>query len=285
MPSPEVAFVAQPSVSASNRVIASPFEFYVTGEDALRIVSVCSVAGVHIKLQGRFIDERGTINANAWDHTPNSDRTTVTDDVPIGVGALLNLTVFASAGSPLIGQCFVIVQLVRGTGAAAIVLGTLLQGYVTSRQGLGWPGSPIQASTDGLPPVRVITPLPPNPGQEFTATVPTGARWEIIGVLNRFITSATVIDRFCYLDFNDPIQGDIALCSPAISQQASTNRIQTWAPNLPVASLLSQIIQMPMPNGLFLTAGQFIQSSTPNMQIGDVYTSIHIVVREWLEVN
>ena len=172
----ERPFLALPAASAGGRVIASPFQFVTTGEDALRLVSVNARPGVRLKIQARRYNTAGGIDANAWDHIPNDDRTPRSDDYPIGVGALLNLTVFASSGTPLVGQTFVIVQLVRGVGAAAIVLGTMLQGYVTSTQGLGWPGSPITSSTDAEPCVRAIQGTQPAPGVEISETVPTGAR-------------------------------------------------------------------------------------------------------------
>src|SRR5213592_1900599 len=173
----ERVFVAQPLASAGGRIIASPFQFYVTGEDHLRVISVNSLAGVRLKLQGRFIDTSGKLDAFSYDHIPTSDRTATTTMHQLGVGAVLNLTVFASTGAPVSGQTFVIVQLTRGLGAAAIVLGTLLQGYVTSAQHLGWPGSPIVTSTAGEPLIRKIVGTTPGAGNNINETVPTGARW------------------------------------------------------------------------------------------------------------
>src|SRR5204863_2582589 len=98
-----------------------------------------------------------SIIANSVDHVPNTDRSVKTSDHPLGVGQLLNLTVFASAGAPLIGQTYVKVQLIRGVGAAAIVLGTLLGGYVTAVHALGFPGSPIENSLTATPAIRYIT--------------------------------------------------------------------------------------------------------------------------------
>lgn len=160
----ERAFVASPVSSAAGRVIASPFQFYTTGEDNLRIVSSNSLAGVSLRVEARFIDPAGTISAQSWDHVPNSDRTPRTTDYRLGVGALLNLTVYASSGAPRIGQTFVMVQLIRGDAPAAIVLGTMLQGYVTAVQHLAWPGSPIQSSIEGGGYPRAIVGTTPAAG-------------------------------------------------------------------------------------------------------------------------
>src|SRR5436853_135315 len=82
----------------------SPSQFYLTGEDRLRIVSANSVAGVALKLQVRTASLRGDIQAQSFDHTPATDRSVLSQEFPIGEGSLLNATVFVGTGSPFIGQ-------------------------------------------------------------------------------------------------------------------------------------------------------------------------------------
>src|SRR4051812_10049451 len=112
MAATERQIVAQPTASAGGRVISSPFQFYTTGEDRLRVTSFNSLTGVALKIQSRFVDSKGAVQANAEDHIPLSNRTARQTEHELGAGALLNLTVFANTGTPQIGQTFVIVQLV-----------------------------------------------------------------------------------------------------------------------------------------------------------------------------
>src|SRR6266851_8271361 len=96
-------FPAVPAGFGGGRILPSPSEFYVTGEDNLRIVSSNTLAGVRVKLQARIADPRGTIVPESWDHVPASDRSVKSDIFSLGVGSLLNVTVFAATGAPLIG--------------------------------------------------------------------------------------------------------------------------------------------------------------------------------------
>src|SRR5437764_14870702 len=109
----ERVFLATPIPTAGARVIATPFQFWTSGEDNLRVLSVNSLSNVRLKVQGRFLAPDGTITAASHDHTPHSDRTVVTTESALGVGAVLNLVVYATDATPRIGQTIVTVQLLR----------------------------------------------------------------------------------------------------------------------------------------------------------------------------
>lgn len=284
MPAIERAFTAQPSSSAGGSVIASPFQFTTDPDTFLRAVSACSVAGVTIAIQGRRWDERGNLVAITEQHTPNSDRSTKTQDYAIGAGAVLNLTTFASAGSPLVGQCYVMIQLLRNFGGTAVVLGTLLAGYITARQALGFPGSPIQSSILGEPTPRVIAGTLPPAGVDLNETVPTGARWELLRVYAVLVTNATVISRWPFLGlFSGGLQNYFATVDTA--QQQGTTGSWKWAQNLPISSSIAQQhFSLPLPLPALLLAGNTFGTVTVGMQAADQYTQFRYVVREWLEV-
>lgn len=281
----ERAFFAQPIPGAGGRIIASPFQFVSTGEDNLRITSVNSLVGVHLKVQGRRLDSSGDIKSAAWDHTPSSDRMPTTSDVELGSGALLNLVVFASAGSPKQGQTFVIVQLIRGVGTAAIVLGTLLQGYVTGTQGLGWPGSPIQSSIEGGGIYRVVSGTQPAVGVFIQEIVPTGARWDVISLAVDLTTDATVITRQPIVTFLSGGIGQAAAWNyGAIA--ASTARTFMWSQGLALDNVPANgSLVSGLPVNLVLLGGSQIFVNCAFLQAGDQFGAPLLSVREWLEVN
>ena len=281
----EKAFVAQPVTTGGGRVISSPFQFYTTGEDSLRILSANSVAGVTLKIQARFVDSFGKIQANSWDHTPNADRSIAATEFEMGVGALLNLTVFAGSGAPMIGQTFVIVQLIRGSGVAAIVLGTLLQGYVTTQQAIGWPGSPIVSSTDGEPAIRTILGTAPAAGVEISETVPTGARWRLISLTARLQTAIGGANRIPYLFFSTGV-GTFGVYPQVGSTPANNVAYQTWGAGVPaVVAPGFDDTSTGIPETHVLPAGSSVRTVTNNIQAGDQYTAPAYSVQEWLEVN
>jgi len=282
---PSQTFVATPLATAGGRVISSPFQFYVTGEDRLRVISVNSVSGVVVTVRWRFIDAAGKASANEQRHTPNSNRTTASNDYELGLGALLNLTAFASSGSPLSGQTYILVQLVRGIGGAAIVLGTLLGGYVTAVQHLAWPGSPIVRSTEGEPAIRAVTGTTPAAGAEIVETVPTGARWSLLSARFTFTASATVANR--KPNWTHKASGN------TIYKTANTNVIAAGqlgdysvAPNVGYAvDTTNLLFTLPSPRESVLLAAHTFGTTTINVQVGDQYSAPNYLVREWLEVN
>lgn len=281
----ERAFFAQPVPGAGGRVIASPFQFVTTGEDSLRITSVNSLVGVRVKVQARRLDSGGDIKASAWDHTPASDRTAVMTDIELGSGALLNLTVFASAGAPRVGQTFVIVQLIRGTGAVAIVLGTLLQGYITSTQGLGWPGSPIQSSIEAGGCVRVLTGTVPGVGLDCVETVPTGARWELLNMFSQIATSVAGGTRVPYF-FTISGGQYVTFGVQANGAPPSETHAFTWGPNYPLNDdIPHHHHQQAFPSPMILLAGDTFGTLTLALTPTDQWEALRYRVREWLEVT
>lgn len=279
----EQVFPAAPALGPGGRILAAPFQFLLTGDDRLRIVSFNSLTGVVVAIQGYRMDPAGEKHPLRQVHTPNTDRTVATDDFALGAGALLNLTVFAAAGAPLIGQTFVILQLVRGVGAAAVVLGTLLAGYVTARQPLGWPGSPIVSSLEGEPVIRVVTGTDPAAGAEVSETVPTGARWELLSVRYTLVTSAVAGARRSRLVLTTPGSAVFVSLLPATTQAASDNLPYLWAPNLPSASIATTGLQQPLTQRAILPAGAMLGTSTQAVDAGDNYADVTFAVREWLE--
>jgi hypothetical protein len=281
----ERAFVAPLVSSAGGRVIASPFQFWTTGEDNLRVLSVNAAAGVVLTIQGRFIDNAGVIRASKWDHTPLTTRTARTSDYTLGVGAVLNLTVFASSGSPLIGQTYVVVQLVRGTGTAAIVLGTLLAGYVTAKQALAFPGSPIVNSIADGGVFRRITGSTPAAGAEIAEAVPTGARWMLISMVATLVTDATAINRTPNLFFN---AGGLDYFGSGQSTPVagSSSSPFWWSIGMALETkvgLIGSVAGILGENRML--AGFTFLTRTSNIQPGDQWSAPSYLVQEWLEVD
>jgi len=280
----EQFFGATPIPTGAGRIIASPFQFVASGEDSIRVVSVNSLAGVRVKIQGRILREKGNVEAFAHDHVPNTDRTVSFTDYSLGIGAVLNVVVYANVGSPLIGQTFVIVELIRGTAAAGIVLGTLLQGYVTSTQVLAWPGSPIRSSTDGEAYIRNIVGTDPPAGSEIVETVPFGARWELLS-----------FSAFCNKNANGgPMELRKAVGANLFWQVVASHTHNVGAViNYVFAQGLNTTSAGPpgtgtsnhaIPMNAHFNAGDEIRTSLVN-NAGDNWSAPVYTVREWLEVN
>jgi hypothetical protein len=280
----EQVFAGLPVAIGGGRIIASPFQFVAGGEDNLRVTVVNSAPGCRVAVQGRRFDTDGQIRPLAHAVAPTDDRVPVTRLFQLGAGALLNLTVFAVAGAPVVGQTFVIVQLVRGFSGATEVLGTLLAGYVTTTQALGWPGSPIVSSTDGEPALRFIKGTTPAPGSAFAETVPTGARWELLAVRFFVAASAVVVTRYIRVYVISGVTSPWIVVSPR-ALIASETRIYSFSVSLEYQSHdYIGVAQHGLPLRALLPAGAIIFGDVAYVDVADQVSAPEFVVREWLEV-
>lgn len=281
----ERVFAAQPFASAGQRVIVSPFQFATSDDDNLQIVSANSLPGVVLAVQGRRVTTQGAVEPFSYTHTPNSDRSTRTQNFKLGGGALLNLTIFASSGTPRVGQTYVSARIIRGLFGATLVLGGLLGGYVTAAQPLAFPGSPIVPSLEGEPVLIPVTGTMPAAGVEITETVPAGARWDLLTMNCQLVTSAVAGARRVSLAILGS-GGTVAQCLATADLAAASTGTFTFAPGLTPADYAARDLHVSgLPQRVLLRAGDQFSTVTYGLLGGDQYSQPRYFVREWLEVQ
>jgi hypothetical protein len=252
---------------------------YVTGEDCLRITSFNSLAGVVLALEGRFLRMDGIVVPFVERHVPNSNYTAATSLVTLGEGFLGNVQVRATSGAPQQGQCYIIVEIVRGRLAALQPLATLLQGYASDVQRLAWPGSPFVSSVAGAGVLRSITGTNPAAGLECSDTVPAGARWRLNSWFAQLTTDATVVNRTVALIIDDG--ANILFRVDASAAQTATQVRQYEAYATGVAPDVSgTAFRLPAPFPLSLAAGSRIRTLTAGIVAGDDWTAPQMLVEE-----
>ena len=262
--------------------LREPAALFVSGEDRLRLVSLNSLASVVLTIRGRFLAVAGGVpTAFAQTHTPTTDRTVASTDIPLGDGWLLGATIVATTASPIIGQAWVQLQLVRGGSGATVVLQTLAAGYVTDTQHLAWPGSPIASTLDGAGALRAITGSDPAAGAEMSETVPTGARWRLLGLAIELVTDATAANRDLILQVNNGV-GLFWASDPNQSQAASVTRTHVAAQGSRRLNPTAGTAMWHYPHDMDLLGGFVLTTSTTSIQAGDNYGAPELLVREWL---
>lgn len=280
----DVLTLKAPFVGNDGRPLIEPGAFFLDGNYALRINSWNALAGVVVTVRARIIRASdGELVDSSWDHTPNTNRTKATNDFPLPAGFILNVTAFASAGSPLVGQTFVQVQLARGLSGATLLLGTLLQDYVTSVQALAYPGSPIRSSVDGGGYIRSITGAAPGAGVEILETVPAGARWELLTGACVLTTSATAGTRIVGLLIRTAGVTRAATFQPT---GLIPSRIGVWyfgqaMPNM--TDPTGNQNTLPLPRSTMLLAADTWGTQTQAIAAGDQWNAPQYTVRELLE--
>lgn len=277
--------VAQPFVPSFPPLAAfggSPL--YVTGEDALAVTVMNAAAGVVVTITGRMLifgQTRPTPFTQTL--TPATDRSESVVRFAIGDGWLLNVQVKVSSGTPGFGQTFARVSLVHGLASTAAELFTLAMGYITAKLPQAYPGSLIASSLDGGGALRSITGTTPAAGAEVSETVPTGARWEVLAFRTLLTTSATVINRLVELVLDD---GALEYFRSGTSgQQAATIQGQhSFSQGWGIASFDGNANwAQTLPVGLRMGAGHRLRTTTNNLQVGDQYSLVQYLVREWIE--
>jgi hypothetical protein len=280
----ETPFVPRPLFSGRADIIAAPFPWLFTGEDNLRVVIVNSVPGVAVTVHGRFL-QAGSIIPGSFSSTftPTSARLPSTFDMSVGVGSMLNCAVQVTSGAPLIGQTYVMMQVIRGTTGATVVLGCLFAGYVTAMQHLAYPGSAIESSIEGGYSPRMIIGTQPALGAEINESVPTGARWRLASLRVNFTTSATPGSRQARLLLN--FGGSEFLTIP-LSRLTPANQGDgyEWAVGFPedAVSWLGYGLG-PLVKDMDLLGGTAIRTQTTFLQAGDQYGAPNLYLDEWLE--
>lgn len=268
----------------SGEAIYQPSPVYLTGEESLRLSSIGNASGVTLTARGILLRPGDDLTPMEFTHAPNSNRTLKSTDVSLSEGWLLGVTVKATAGTPAFGGVWVLVELVRGLGAAAVVVRPLGYGFVTALQPYQWPNGENYLATDGPGCLRVITGSTPSAGAEITETVPTGARWELLALGAVLTASAVVTSRIPALALDD---GATEFFRYQIAYNATASAVwrYQWAQGngdgQPFGSLN---IRGLIPIGIRLGAGFRVKTITQNLDVGDQWSSPKFLVREWFDV-
>ena len=255
----------------------------VTGEDDLRLTVLNGLAGVTVVVRGRVLNCDGELIPFEQKLTPTTDRLASTVTVRLSEGWLVQAHAFVSAGSPLVGQTFALLSVIRGDAAAAIDLFTLAAGYVTATQRASFPSGGVGSSLrfDGA--IRSITGTAPGAGAEISETVPAGARWDLLAFFTTLTTSVAAANRVPALFLDDGANVFIK-SSQQGNQIASLAWDYLWAPgDQSQAAGNRLIVTSSLPVPVRLGAGYRLRTNTTAIQAADQWAAPQYVVREWIE--
>ncbi len=264
--------------------LLAPGLWPLDGQELIKVTGFTAVAGVTIRVTARTIKQDGRIQRHIFTVAPTNNRTGVTLAAAIGDGFFLDVTARVSAGTPLYGQAAVVVDLVVGLSGEQQAVTTLLAGYVTANSPIFGPTQTPTIFVDGPGDVRSVQVGNPAAGADFTTTVPTGARWELVGVSAKLSTGIGVANRIANIVITDGVN-QLFESTANVAQAASLADIYTYAEGAQVFNALSEgLLLAPLPSGNRLLAGWVISSATVNIQAADQWSQISLMVREWLEL-
>jgi hypothetical protein len=280
----EQRFVAT-ALGGSGRIIPSPFQFYVTGEDHLLVTiwSSSTSAGAGIRVLWRAIDTRGESTANQRDFPVDGSRFGQRHFIELPPSVIVGLSVSAIGFLEQMGRIFVTLALQRGTAVNEFPHTTLLQGFVGTRQTISWPNSPIQMSLEGPGVIRQITGTQPGLAAEIVEQVPGGARWELLSFWATLTTSAVAANRFPQLSHINNSGTAYAFVTSPIATTAGLVKPYIWFPEAGTVDASPISVILPWRKNHILMQADHLQTATVGMQGGDQWSAPKYEVREWME--
>lgn len=269
-----------PQIAFRTEDVLPPSAYYVAPDDSIVCGALTDVAGVSINMLIRLLTPQGEVKLMPYTFSqPTLNAYGPVFEVPPVEGYLLGVLIWAV--EPDRGRCYVTVSVVRGIPPNLMSAGlVLLQGYVNTSCVLSYPTSPLEPALSGK---GALISLSANPGlgQEFTFACPSFVRWRIISAFARLQTDAVVASREVHYVVSTNTGLTLGAFASGLKQSANTLLGYAFAPGGGVvASDYTSVITGPAQ--LELSQGFQFSSFTPLMDAGDQYTSVGVLVEEWL---
>lgn len=142
----------------------------------------------------------------------------------------------------------------------------------------------LYGSSDGPGLIRSISGTQPSAGAEISETVPTGARWELLTFKTQLVTDANVANRVVLLSLDDG--SNVYYRVSANVNHAASSTFQYQFLQGFATPAISQIaaIQAPIPANNRMAGGHRIKTVTASIQVGDQYSALQYLVREWRDL-
>jgi hypothetical protein len=267
-------------------LVASSFQYYLTGDESLRVETLNTlgpsdvpVVDVGVRLWRE--DDRAII-VERERHVGNF-LTLSRADYALPAGALLNLRLSTASALVVYGNLFVRAQLIRGAGPSADVIGTLTQGYLSPQNDRAWPGSPIESMHDSLGVVTFAN-FVFVAGPSLSLPVPAGVRWRLMSGHFDFQAFAAGVNRELFVVIADAVGNRVwvgangVICAPG-----NAAGVAFGAGVAPSAIVSLGQSHLPLPVDLDLSAGMTLQITVGNANINDLFLGSRVMVRQWMD--
>jgi hypothetical protein len=278
----ERAFPAASVPSAGAGLITSPFQFYVGGEDNLRVRVWDGASGQTLVVGVRSVDSSGAVQVTNESIVLSGTYTAQTRILKLNPGAVLSVAAEVIGGLVQRGQCFVQVDLVRGYDGPLVTIGTLLQGYAGTFMGLAYPGSPIIGPLEGPGYVRIIDGALPAPGANIAEVAPPRAVAHLLAFSATLTTSVVAGNRSVMLFLQDSAT-KIWWRAPSLYVQGPGLTVgYSWQPGMTLDDRKPNTAvanPLPWPHRLM---GQAIRTAVVAGDVGDQWSAPQYVVEEWI---
>lgn len=130
--------------------------------------------------------------------------------------------------------------------------------------------------------VTIVIPAPAA-GNNFNYAVPAGVRLRIHAISFNFATDANVIDRQIAIYVMDPVGGNSFNAVCQATQAANLNVDYCFADgNRDMAAAIGGFVSTPLSRSLVLKPDDELNSAVQNIQVGDQFLEIYLLVERFL---
>ncbi len=266
--------------------LGTPTQFVLSDVNRLRFLFHTDDAAVVWVVTGRMQRPDTQIVPFAFNVATQGAFIVSTQDLNVGAGTLLTLTVTITnqSGVSFWGRNWAQVQVIEGTGAAAIILGTLVQSHATTFMPAAWPGTPFRASIEGPGLVQFQALANPGAGLQAHWNPPGGARARFLSIGFLLTTAAGGGTRTPGVTFL--IGGGTALTIWSPVGQAAGVAHQYWfasgGPQIDNSATFGHV-NVPLPSYLPLKGFDEVDTAVVSMAGGDTITGCVVAFERWLE--
>lgn len=158
---------------------------------------------------------------------------------------------------------------------------SLASGFVYVDKGITWPNASLTDAVPGRGFITEIASANPAAGAELTLTVPDGELWHVKAISTHFTTDANVADRVPHFVFTGPGGLLIHTWAAAVfaASEAAFISCAQWG-NISGVSNMDDF-RIEMPSDIWLPPASTITSVTQNLQVGDDYTAMVVLVEKF----
>ena len=119
----------------------------------------------------------------------------------------------------------------------------------------------------------------PAANTEIAVTVPAYATWRVMGATATLVTSAAVANRLVTLIVDDGAN-ELFRVNAAVTQAASLTYSYSFASAVSDTVVPGNVVKLPQ---LIIKSGYRIRTLTTNLQAGDDWSAMRLLVEEWVQ--
>ena len=270
-------------VTWQTKRVPPPSPLYVDVDDTLNVGMESVFAGEVVTINYRLLRAAdGVIVRGQFTVKAVTAYNLFTFQQQLAEGFLLSVSAKASSALTR-GQTFVRVFVGAGTFGAGQPGYMLMADYVTTAMAPAFPNGRQLTPVEGPGYPHTLTVTNPAAGADWgMTTVPLG-RYLVRSVIATLTTSAAVANRVPTLEVLSESLAVIARYPATVVQAAGSANLYVWSPAPTTPTTIASIAVSPLPGELILRNPQQLQAVTLNLQAGDQWSNILILVEEWLD--